>query len=282
MKRGLILEGGAMRGMFTSGVIDVFLEQGISFDGTVGVSAGATFGCNIKSGQNGRALRYNLRFARDPRYGSFRSLRETGDYYNEEFCYHTVPYELDPFDNEAFAANPMRFYVTATSVETGRPVYHKLTDCGAEDLKWIQASASMPLFARPVEIGGKKYLDGGISDSIPLRFMERLGYDRNVVILTRPGDYRKKPSGFQPMMDRLLKDYPAIVHALHRRPARYNRTLDYIRSREEAGEAFVIRPPQTLPAGRLEHDPEKLQATYDIGRQEALACLDGLREFLKQ
>ena len=280
-KSGLILEGGAMRGMFTAGVLDVFIEKDITFDGTVGVSAGATFGCNIKSGQAGRTLRYNMRFAKDTRYGSLRSLITTGDYYNEDFCYRRVPDELDPFDQKAFEENPMAFYVVATRVDTGRPAYRRLTDCGRRDLQWIQASASMPVFANPVEIDGHAYLDGGISDSIPLRFMEHLGYNKNVVVLTRPDGYRKSTSRLQPLMDRLLDDYPAISKAMRRRPAVYNRTLDYIREKEAAGEIFVIRQPMALPVGRLEHDPKKMKAAWEIGVNTARDCLPELQNFLQ-
>ena len=280
MKKGLVLEGGAMRGLFTAGVIDVFLQEGIVFDGTVGVSAGAVFGVNLKSGQAGRTIRYNKRFAKDPRYGSFRSLRRTGDYYNEDFCYRRVPEELDPFDNQAFERNPMKFYTVATDVETGKPVYWEMTDCGKEDLRRMQASASMPVFARPVEIGGRKYLDGGITDSIPIRFMEKRGYQRNVVVLTRPAEYRKKKSRLLPLMDRLLKEEPMIAKAMHLRPARYNRTNAYIREKEQTGELFVIRPPEALPVSRLEHDPEKMQQAYEMGLAEARRRLRALKEYL--
>ena len=281
MKHGLVLEGGAMRGLFTAGVLDIFMENGIDFDGTVGVSAGATFGCNIKSRQPGRTIRYNLRFAKESHYGSFRSLITTGDYYNEEFCYHKVPEELDLFDTETFEANPMVFYVVATDVATGRPVYQKLKDGKREDLKWIQASASMPIFARPVSIEGRLYLDGGISDSIPLRFMEREGYQKNVVVLTRPKGYLKKPSSLQPQMNRLLKKYPAIIREMNRRPSNYNNILRYVALQEEAGEAFVIRPPEALPVSRIEHDTEKMRQAYEIGRAEALRRLPELREYLR-
>ena len=280
MKTGLVLEGGAMRGMFSAGVIDVFMEEGLVFDAAVGVSAGATFGCNIKSGQAGRTVRYNKRFAKDPRFGSFRSLLSTGDYYNVDFCYRRIPEELDPFDNRAFAENPMKFYVVATDAASGKPVYVRMTDCGEKDLQWIRASASMPLFSRPVEIDGRKFMDGGIADSIPLRFMEHRGYERNVCVLTRPLGYRKKDSSLQPVVDRMMRDYPALAEAMKKRPARYNHTLDYIKEREEAGAAFVIRPPEKLPVSRLEHDPEKLEEAYQMGVREARKRLPELRLFL--
>jgi len=179
MKRGLVLEGGAMRGLFTAGVLDVFMENNVKFDGIVGVSAGACFGCNYKSGQPGRVIRYNRRFARDPRYCSWTSLVRTGDLFNADFCYRELPMALDVFDAAAYAANPMEFHVVATDCATGKAVYRRLGKADDESFRWIQASASMPLVSRPVRIGSGEYLDGGLSDGIPLRYFESLGYSRN-------------------------------------------------------------------------------------------------------
>ena len=194
MKKGLVLEGGAMRGIFTAGVIDVLLENDIYFDGVIGVSAGACFGCNYVSKQIGRTLRYNLKYCQDPRYCSVRSLIKTGDMFGADFCYHDIPETLDPFDTETFVASSTEFYVVATDIESGEPVYRKMTDCKGEDLEWIRASASMPLASRIVEIDGGKYLDGGIADSIPLDAFQKMRYEKNVVILTRPDGYKKSPN----------------------------------------------------------------------------------------
>lgn len=191
MKHGLVLEGGALRGLYSMGIVDVLMDEGITFDGVVGVSAGAALGCNIKSGQVGRALRYNMRFAKDWRYCSLRSLITTGDLYGAEYAYHKVPKEMDIFDVAAFNANPLPFWAVCTDVETGQAVYHLLEDAGDETYDWIRASASMPLCSRIVELDGRKLLDGGVADSIPLAFMEREGFDRNIVILTQPEDYVK-------------------------------------------------------------------------------------------
>ena len=188
MKTGIVMEGGAMRGMFTCGVLDVLMEEGITFDGAVGVSAGATFGCNLKSGQIGRALRYNKKYCTDKRYHSISSLITTGDIYNVDFCYEKLPYELDKWNLDSFQKNPMEFYCVATDAVTGKPVYYKCEKGDRKDIKWIQASASMPLISRPVKIDGGVYLDGGISDSIPLKFMEKKGYDKILVIETQPKD----------------------------------------------------------------------------------------------
>ena len=192
MKTGLVLEGGAMRGMFTAGVLDVLMEHGIVLDGAIGVSAGAVFGCNYKSHQIGRTIRYNTEYCTDKRYASFGNLLRTGNLYSEQFCYHTVPEKLDIFDSKAFRENPMDFFVVCTDVRTGDPIYHKCRTGDAEDIQWMQASASMPLASKIVKIGHYQLLDGGIADSIPVRFFESIGYKRNLIVLTQPKGFVKK------------------------------------------------------------------------------------------
>ena len=280
MKTGLVLEGGAMRGLFTAGVLDVLMEHGISFDGAVGVSAGACFGCNYKSKQIGRVIRYNERFCKDKRYCSFYSLITTGDLYGAEFCYHTIPDELDIFDVDTFEQNPMEFYVTCTDVETGKPVY-KLCDLGENYLEWIRASASMPLASRIVEMDGKKYLDGGISDSVPLRFFERIGYEKNVVVLTRPETYMKKKNRLMPVMRRVFKPYPAFINTLANRHDVYNETIAYIRRQEKEGKVFVLCPDAALPAGYMPKNKETIRQTYELGRKKALEQLPAVTAFLE-
>lgn len=282
MKYGLVMEGGAMRGLFTAGVTDVLMENGITFDGAVGVSAGACFGCNYKSGQRGRAIRYNLRFCRDKRYCSVYSLIRTGDMFGAEFCYHTMPDELDIFDYNEYNKNPMEFYVVCTDVETGKPVYKRLNTLDSEKLEWIRASASMPLASRIVEIDGRKLLDGGISDSIPLGFMERHGYDKNIVILTQPRDYEKKDSKSFSLIKRAYKNYPALVKAYGNRPKMYNEQLKSIRQSESEGKAYVIAPPAPLPIGHVEHNPDKLLEVYRIGRNTAMKYMDEIIEFMSK
>ena len=191
------MEGGAMRGMFTCGVKDVMQEAGITFDGAIGVSAGAVLVCNYKSEQIGRAYRYTRQYCKDYRYGSMKSFRKTGNAYDVDFCYHEIPEKLDVFDKEAFKANPMIFYAVATDVVTGKAVYHKCSDGEREDIEWLRASASMPLVSRVVNINGHNLLDGGIGDSIPLKFMEEQGFDRNVVILTQPLHYVKQKNKYE-------------------------------------------------------------------------------------
>ena len=281
MNTALIMEGGAMRGMFTCGVTDVFLEEGITFDAAAGISAGACFGCNFKSKQAGRAIRYNKRYSRDPRYCSLRSLMKTGDLYGVDFCYRELPEVLDPFDNRAFEENPMEFYVGAADVDTGEIRYHRCTDGRKRDLLWMQASASMPLVSRIVEADGYRMLDGGIVDPVPYRYMESLGCDRNVYILTQPKGYRKEKSSALPLMRIALRKTPKIVEAMEHRHEVYNRQMAEIDAKEERGEILVIRPPESLGISRTEHDPDELERVYQTGRREARRMLPELRSFLK-
>ena len=280
MKKGLVLEGGAMRGLFTAGIIDVMMEHGVWPDGLIGVSAGAAFGCNMKSRQVGRAIRYNKRFARDSRYSGVRSLLTTGDYFNAQFAYHVVPHEYDIFDNQAFEENPMEFIAVCTNVETGQPVYKRLDQCNEDTYDWIRASASMPLCSRVVCLEGYKLLDGGVSDSIPLEYAERQGYERNVVILTQPLGYRKHHTRLMPLMRIGLRKYPHMVEAMDRRYLMYNRQLDYVAEAERQGRCLVIRPDEKLPIGHVSHDPEQMERVYQTGRQMGERKINEIKEIL--
>lgn len=280
MKYGLVMEGGAMRGIFSAGVMDILMENGIEFDGLIGVSAGACFGCNYKSKQSGRVIRYNLRFCRDKRYCSLHSLITTGDMFGAEFCYDTIPNKLDIFDSETYINNPMKFYVNATDIESGKPVYHCLETVEPKELDWIRASASMPMAARIVNIDGKKLLDGGIADSIPLKFMEHSGYDKNVVILTQPRDFVKKSSRSSSLIKFFYRKYPNLVKVYLNRPKIYNEQLAHIRRSEKNGTAFVIAPPKKLPIGHIEHDQDVLLEVYRMGRNTAQKRLPELLKFM--
>lgn len=278
-KTGIVLEGGAMRGMFTTGVLDVFMENGITFDGAIGVSAGATFGCNFKSKQIGRAIRYNLKYARDKRYCSFHSLFTSGDLYNADFCYNVLPNQLDLFDYETFIKNPMEFYVVATNAETGDTVYKKLNDCSEKDMLWMRASASMPLVSRPVEIDGGKFIDGGTTDSIPLEYFESIGYTKNVVVLTQPRDFIKPPVSGLALMKIFLRKYPTLIKALSIRHEIYNKEREYIFSREKEGAAFIICPEKPLGISRTEKDTNELRRVYEEGRKTAEKHLEEIKKF---
>lgn len=281
MKTGLILEGGAMRGMFTAGVMDVMMENDIVFDGAIGVSAGAAFGCNYKSKQIGRAARYNMKYCDDKRYCGIGSLIKTGNIFSTDFAYGEVPMKKDIFDFYTYKNNPMEFYVVCTDIESGEAVYHRYDDFSDYGFDWIRASASMPLVSEIVEIDGVKMLDGGVADSIPLKYFESIGYDRNVVILTRPGDYRKKKNNIIPLIKLKYKKYPKFVKAMEERHIKYNETLEYIAAEEQKGNVLVIRPDEALPVGRIERNRDNLKAAYEIGRNTAIKKLDKVRKFLK-
>lgn len=281
MKKGLVLEGGALRSLFSAGVIDVMMENGIDYDGLVGVSAGAAFGCNYKSRQPGRVIRYNKRFAKDWRYCSFRSLLLTGDLFGGDYDYHRLPEEFDPFDQETFEQNPMNFYAVCTDLVTGKAIYKKLTTCDYNCYEWIRASASMPVAAKIVKVEGHKVLDGGITDSIPLKFMEKEGYDKNVVVLTQPLGYVKKPNPLMPLFRLQLHRYPKFIEASAHRHEMYNGQTAYVRQQELAGRAFVIRPQHILPIHHFTHDPQLMQQVYEEGRKVMEEQMDDLKKYLK-
>lgn len=279
MKKGLVLEGGAMRGLFTAGIIDVMMEAGVEPDGLIGVSAGAAFGCNYKSRQPGRAIRYNTRFAKDARYSGLKSLLTTGDYFNAQFGYHIVPYQYDLFDVAAFEQNPMEFMVVCTDVLTGQAVYHKMERVDYDELEWLRASASMPLASKVVEVAGHKLLDGGVADSIPLAYFESIGYERNVVILTQPEGYVKHRTKLMPLMRIGLRRYPEMIQAMDRRYLMYNRELEFVRQAEREGRCLVIRPDEKLPIGHISHDPEEMKRVYQIGREMGDRYIERIKAF---
>lgn len=278
MKIGLVLEGGAMRGMYTAGVLDVFLEQGIRADGAVGVSAGALFGVNYVSGQKGRVIRYNKRFNADKNYLGLRPLLREGNIVSTGYAYEEVPHHLDPFDDEAYQAADFPFYAVITNVDTGKPEYVRIHSV-FQQMDVLRASGSMPFVSRPVEIDGKHYLDGGISDSIPYPWLAAQGYRKLIVVLTRDPTYRKRP--MSPGLIRLYrKRYPAVAEALERRYRSYNRSVERLRQWEIDGRAFVIRPSQPIEIGTIEKNPEKLQQVYALGREDALRSLPGLKRYI--
>ena len=279
---GLVLEGGAMRGIFTAGVLDVFMENGIRFDNVIGVSAGACFGCNYVSGQIGRTVRYNMKYAKDRRYCSISSLIRTGDIFGAEFCYHTLPGQLDVFDEEAFVSSGIPFYLVVTDIETGEAGYHLMKDAGYEEWECVRASASMPLVSNIVEIDGGKYLDGGMTDAIPLKASEAIGCEYNVTVLTKPRGYRKSHEKTMPLIKWRYRDYPNLIHAMDIRHITYNEQLDHCFRQEKAGCNFVICPKSPLPLGHICHDPLVIREAYEIGRSEANEVMPALERFIKR
>jgi len=280
MKTGLVLEGGALRGLFSAGVMDVMMENGLMVDAVVGVSAGAVFGCNFKSRQIGRTIRYNQKYCREWRYASFRSLLLTGNFYGADFCYRRLPEELDVFDVKTYQSNNMTFDVVVTELDSGKAVYHRCESAMGEDLEWMRASASMPLVSKPVQINGKKYLDGGIADSIPLKYMEEQGYPHSIIILTQPLGFVKQPNGLLPVLRRALRKYPHAVRALEERHLHYNKTIEDVLKKEKTGQILVIRPESALNIGAVERDAQEMQRVYDLGRTMGQKRLEEIRSFI--
>ncbi|MEE0950000.1 MAG: patatin family protein [Streptococcus equinus] len=280
MSVGLVLEGGGMRGLYTAGVLDAFLDAGIEVDGIVSVSAGALFGVNFLSKQKGRALRYNKKYASYPEYMGLRSWLKTGNVVNKDFTYYKVPMELDIFDEKTFEESGVPFYATVTNLATGKPEYHKV-DNVFEQMELLRASSALPLASKIVEWNGNKYLDGGLSDSIPVDFAKSLGFDKLIVVLTRPIDYRKKPSSGR-LYKLFYRRYPKFVEVASKRYEHYNATVEHIIDLEKNGELFAIRPSQNLEIGRLETNPEKFEEIYQVGVNDTEGILKQLKNYLKQ
>lgn len=281
-RTGLVLEGGALRGLFSTGILDVMMERGLTVDGMVGVSAGACFGVNYKSGQKGRSLRYNLRYAHNRRYCSLQSLFTTGDLFGAKFAYHDIPNQYDIFDNDAFRRDPSPFFLVCTDCHTGKPVYHECRETGDELYEWIRASASMPVVSHPVAIGNQVLLDGGMTDAIPLAFMQHQGFRRNIVVLTQPLGYRKYPLNpvIRKILRKSLRNYPKIIEVMENRYKMYNAELDYIGQQINEGQTFLLAPEEKLPIGRVSHSRTKMQRTYDLGHEMMERRWDELMEFL--
>lgn len=281
MKTGLVLEGGGKRGIYAAGVLDVLLENNIWADGLIGTSAGAVNGCSYVSNQYERNLRYNIRFAKEKRYMSIYSLITTGNVVGTDFAYNILPNKLEVFDYDAFEKSPVAYYVTCSNIETGKAEYIQCKSLRGKNMDYLRASASLPYVSQIVEIDGKKYLDGGICDSIPLKAFQDMGYEKNLVVLTRPRGYIKKPEN-NLLANLYYRKYPAFVTALRNRYAVYNRTLKYIEQQENQGNILVLRPSESIRVGRMEQDPERLKQMYELGKNDAGQMLDEIASFLSK
>jgi len=280
MKIGLVLEGGAMRGLFTAGVLDIFLDNNVEVTDVVGVSAGTLFGVNYVSKQRGRALRYNLKYINDKRYMNVKSWLKTGNLINKDFTYYKLPFQLDVFDNKTFKESPINFFATVTNIETGEAEFVKIKDA-YKQMETLRATSALPFISEIIEVGDKKYLDGGISNSIPVDFFEKQDFDKVIVILTRPITYRKeKTTGIQYKL--FYKKYPKLVEKLENRYKEYNDTVDKIVELEKEGKLFVIRPSENITIKRLEKDIEKLQKVYDLGLKDGNNIIEDLKQYLEK
>ncbi len=281
MKTGLLLEGGAMRGLYTAGVLDVFMKNNIHIDGIVSVSAGALFGMNYKSKQPGRVLRYNKLYADNKEFMGLHSLLKTGNIMNKDFCFNRLVYELDPVDFDTFQNSNERFYVVVTNIETGKAEYIEIDNLkDGVQMEYLRASGSMPFLSTPVCVNGKKYLDGGISDSIPIDKIMSMGYDKIIAVLTRPEGYRKKKTNsIFPQI--YYRKYPELAHTINNRYIKYNQQLEKVKKLEKEKKLFVIRPSRLVNIKRIERNIDKIQEMYDLGIEDAVNAMDMMINYLK-
>lgn len=279
LKAGLVVEGGGMRGVYSSGVLDFFIEKDLFFENNYGVSAGACHLCSYLAKQYKRAFRVNVDYLNDKRYCSVHSLLKTGNLFGAEMLYDIIPNELDLFDYDTYNKNESNFYVVITDINTGKPEYVKIGDL-KKDIIYVRASSSLPLLAQNVKINDKEYLDGGISDSIPIKKSIADGNKKNVVILTRDSTYRKGKNSLMPIIKLKYKKYPNFVKSMADRYIVYNEILDFIKELENNGDVFVIRPKKPVNIGRTEKNREKLEELYNDGYNDAKDCYEELLKYL--
>ena len=279
-KTALVLEGGAMRGMYTAAVLDVLMDEGISVDAIYATSAGVLFGVNYISGQRGRAIRYNKRFSRDKRYMGIHSLVTSGNIINKDFAFYEVPFELDLFDQEAYSRSNTKMIATVTNVHTGGVEYVEVKNV-FEQMEVLRAASAMPFVSQMVELDGQFYLDGGLSDSIPLKKCQADGYERIIVVETRPKGYRKKKSSSLPAK-LFYSKYPNLVETINNRYVAYNDILQEIDDLDAKGDIVLVRPSKELHLGRIESNPDRLQEMYDLGIGDAKSLLSRIKEFVEK
>lgn len=277
---GLVLEGGGLKGVYTAGVLDLFLDRGIEFSSVYGVSAGACHMCSYLSKQRGRAFDVNVDYLDTKYYCSLRSLLFTGDLFNAEVCYHLIPEYLYPYDYETFDRYEGKAYSVATDIVTGRPEYFRIRDM-KKDIVKIRASASLPLVSRNVKIDGRLYLDGGISDAIPLQKSILDGNRKNVVVMTKEEGFVRKPTSQLSLLKARYARYPKVWELMAERHIHYNEQTAYIAGQQAAGGAFVIRPARDSGVGRIEKDVEKLKSLYRQGYEDAAGCCEELMAYLE-
>lgn len=278
MKVGLLLEGGAMRGMYTAGVLDMLLENNIKVDCIYAVSAGALFGVNYKSRQKGRAYRFNMKYINDKRYFGLYSLVTTGNILNQEFCFKDIPDVLDDFNYASFKRTKEDFYAVVTNIKTGEAEYIKIDDL-KDKIEYLRASGSMPFVSKPIEIDGNMYLDGGIADAIPISKMTAMGLDKIIVVLTRPEGYRKRKSNMT-LAKVVYKEYPKLIETMSKRYKIYNKSVDEVEFLNNEGEIFLIRPSKYIKIKRVEKDEKILNEMYNLGIYDAKEKIVDLKKYL--
>jgi len=284
LKIGLVLEGGAMRGLYTAGMLDLLMEENILVDGIIGVSAGALIGINYKSKQIGRALRYNKKYCNNKNYLSFYSYLKTGNILNKEFAFNKLVNELDPFDFKTYKKNKVDMYATVTNIETGKAEYHKINDLNnINNMEYLRASGTIPHLSKIVEVNNNKYLDGGIADSIPFKKMKKLGYDKIIVVLTRIEGYTKKRNKLVELLNKVkYKEYPNYIYTANNRYKMYNTEIEELEELEHNKDIFVIRPSRYVDIKRIEHNPSKIEEMYNLGYNDTKNSLKELKKYLEE
>ena len=281
MKTGLVLEGGALRAVFSSGVCDALLEHNIMTDYLIGVSAGIAYGVSYASRQPRRNLEVVTKYAPDRRYMGMSNLadKDNRSYFGLEFAYDIIPNQLVPFDYDAFEAFPGDVEAVVTNLNTGKAEYMSLP---RRDKKAVivQASCAMPLLFPIYHIDGQPYLDGGIADGIPWQRALDRGCDRAIVVLSRPRDYVRKPDKLLPLIRRKYREYPALIEAMESRAQRYNEDRAHMFELEREGRLLVLAPVSTLGVSRTERDTEKLRLLWGAGYQMAMERMDEIRAFV--
>lgn len=275
----LVLEGGAMRGQFTAGVLDFFMDQELWAQHVIGTSAGALCGYNYVAGAVGRSCFINTKYCTDWRYLSLKSFVRTGSAFGAEFAFDLIPHELEPFDFDAFRASPIRLTTVASNLETGEADYFTFGDPDG-DLAYLRASSAMPLVSEIVEVDGKKLLDGGPCDSVPILHSLLTGAKKHIVVLTQHDGYVKQPNKLMALAAARYAEFPYFVDRMRYRHFEYNRTYRAVARMHERGEAFVIRPPEPVEISQMEKDPAKVYALWEQGYAEAARVWPALRAYL--
>lgn len=277
MTTSLVLEGGGMRGVYTCGVLDYFMDNCITFPNIYAVSAGSGHAMSYLSSQRGRAVRVGTEYVNDWRYCSLRSLFLTGDLFGAKYIYETIPAKIDPYDYEAFNKSDMKLYAVCSNVDTGKAEYIPIEDA-ARDILYVRASSSLPLVSRIVKTPRGNFLDGGVCDSIPIRHALTEN-DRAVVVLTQPAGFKKEPSSSHKMIEKRYKKYPEFVKAAACRHEDYNESLEFIGTGISEGKILAIRPSAPIGFERIEKDKAKLLALYERGYNDAKES--GVEAFLE-
>lgn len=279
----LLLEGGSLRGLFTAGVLDTFMENDVYFPAVAGVSAGALNALNYVSHQPGRSASINLRYRHDGRYFGPKAALRGGSLFGLNFMLHDVKKEV-PYDEETYAHGGMRMIAVATNAETGKPAYFEKGKTDFDFNEAVRASASLPLASAPVMLDGQPYLDGGCACPIALNWALEQGFEKIVVVTTREKGFRKKQPGQRmiDLYDDFYGDKPLFLATMLTQEMRYNALMDQLDELEESGRVFCVRPQEPITIGRFEGDTEKLLALYNRGHREGREALAGMQTYLEK